>query len=48
MRKPEVGARPQQAEATANQAMPMEKMRLRPKRSPSEPPRSRNAARVSE
>ena len=30
MRKPAVGARPQRAEATANQATPMEKTRLRP------------------
>ncbi len=39
---------PQTAEATANQTIPMEKIRLRPKRSPSEPPRRRNAASVSE
>ena len=45
---PALGAKPQAAEATANQAMPMEKMRRRPKRSPSEPPRSRKAASVSE
>ena len=47
MSSPALGARPQRAEATANQTTPIEKIRLRPKRSPSEPPRSRKAARVS-
>ena len=30
MRNPDVGAMPQRADATANQATPMEKTRLRP------------------
>ena len=45
---PPFGARPQRAEATANQAIPMENTRLRPKRSPSDPPSSKKAASVSE
>ena len=36
----------QAAEARANQATPIMKTRLRPKRSPSEPPRSSSEARV--
>jgi len=45
---PAFGANPQQTEATSNQTTPMKNMRLRPRRSPSEPPRRRKAARVSE
>ena len=48
IRSSPLGARPHSAEATANQTTPMENTRLRPKRSPSEPPSNRKAASVSE
>ncbi len=41
-------ARPQPAEASAKIPTPMQKTRLRPRRSPSEPPNSNNAARKRE
>ena len=40
------GASPQQADAIANQMTPTEKIFLRPRRSPRDPPRSRKAASV--
>ncbi len=42
-----VGANPHAMEPAVNAAMPMRKMRLRPKRSPSAPPVSMSAARKS-
>ena len=42
-----LGATPQASEATANQIAPIMKMRRRPSRSPSVPPRRSNPARVS-
>ena len=42
------GARPQSADAIANQAVPMMNTRRRPNRSPSEPPSRINDASVSE
>ena len=44
---PAEGAKPHRADATANQATPMENTRARPNRSPNEPASSRKAARVS-
>lgn len=41
-----LGANPHPAEARANQITPIEKMRRRPSRSPSDPPSRRKAARV--
>jgi hypothetical protein len=41
------GASPHAAEATANHAVPIRYTFRRPKRSPSDPPISRNAASVS-
>jgi len=46
MRKSALGANPHAAEASANQTMPSRYTRRRPNRSPSEPPISKNAARV--
>ena len=45
--RPVPGAKPQAAEASANQIVPIRKMRRRPNWSPSEPPRRRKAASVS-
>ena len=46
IRKPIVGAAAQRPEATENTAMPARKILTRPKRSPSEPPRSISEARA--
>ncbi len=46
MRTSALGAIPQSAEETANQAIPIMKTRLRPKWSPREPPSKSSAARV--
>ena len=43
-----VGASPQSSEAMANQTTPMQNIRRRPYRSPSEPPSRISDARVSE
>ena len=47
MRNSTDGASPHSAEASANHTTPMQKMRRRPKRSPSEPPSRISPARVS-
>ena len=47
MSTPALGATPQHTEARANQTTPVENMRLRPRRSPSEPPSSKKAASVN-
>lgn len=46
IRTPEFGARPQSADATANQTTPITKSRRRPYRSPSAPPTSSRLASV--
>ncbi len=48
MRVVELGAMPQQADATANQITPTMKIFFRPDRSPSDPPSRMKAARVTE
>ena len=47
MRSPDVGATAHASDATANHTTPTTKMRRRPSRSPSEPPKRRNAAKVN-
>ena len=47
IRAPPEGAMAQSSDATANHTTPIRNTRLRPNRSPSDPPRSKNPARVN-